>query len=60
MSRVKGGGRRALREEIESTWHVWDATRPIRKEDMAVAVPPQPEDAQPAPEASPPPHGGTT
>lgn len=30
-------GRREQREELESTWNVWDATRPIRKADMEQA-----------------------
>ncbi len=28
------GNRRTQRAELESTWSVYDATRPIRKEDM--------------------------
>lgn len=48
--------RREQREELQSTWHVYDAARPLRAEDMA--APPQPETATPAAEASPAPRGG--
>lgn len=52
MSRFRGPGRRGLRDEMQATWNVYDATRPIRKEDLA--APPPPEDAPQ------PPAGGTS
>lgn len=55
-------GRREQRAELEATWQVWDALRPIRRADMIPdsAEPPQPEPAQPAAEPCPSPDGGTT
>lgn len=37
---MSSGGRRQARAEIEATWQVWDARRPLRKEDMAAPSPP--------------------
>lgn len=39
----RGGGRRGLRAELQSTWNVYDAARPIRKEDYLEAAAPQPD-----------------
>lgn len=36
----RSGGRRGMRAELESTWTVYDAARPIRREDMAEPSPP--------------------
>lgn len=49
-------GRREQRAELESTWHVWDATRPLTRHDLAAPPPPAPETAA---KREPTPHGGT-
>ena len=64
--RWRGPGRRGLRDEVQSTWSVYDAVRPIRQEDLEPVV--QPEDlAEPSPPVvgrdpnrAPPPDEGTT
>ncbi len=56
MSNYVRSNRRQQRAEIQETWNVYDARRPIRAEDMAVPPQPEPETA----EASPAPQGGTT
>lgn len=53
---MSGGGRRAMRDEMQATWAVWDAVRPITKQDLV--EPPQPE-AVPTAEPSSQPDGGT-
>lgn len=40
--RFRGPGRRGLRAEMQATWNVYDAARPIRKEDYLEAAAPQP------------------
>lgn len=57
MGRFRGPGRRFMRAEIQETWSVYDATRPIRKADMDEAVPPQPGATAP-PAAAPEKDGG--
>lgn len=68
MTRFRGPGRRGLRDELQSTWNVYDAVRPIRKEDLelagectapAQAEPPQPS-ASPPHDAEAATHGGAT
>lgn len=38
MSRRALAGRRALAAELRSTWHVWDASRPLTRNDFAASV----------------------
>lgn len=43
------GNRRTQRDEVQSTWNVYDAARPIRKADFAIGEPPEPERPAAAP-----------
>jgi hypothetical protein len=58
--RFWGPGRRGLRDEVQSTWSVYDATRPIRKEDLAEPSPPEVAHESRDPNRAPPPDEGTT
>ncbi len=40
-ARFRGPGRRGLRDEVQSTWSVYDASRPLRKSDLAEPPPPE-------------------
>lgn len=54
-------GRREQRAELEATWMVYDATRPIRKADLeGDATAPTDAAKAAAPEAADMLHGGTT
>ena len=50
---MSGGGRRSQRDELQSTWHVYDALRPIRRADLEDSAEPTP------PAAAIPPAGGS-
>lgn len=57
--RFRGPGRRGLRDELQSTWSVYDAARPIRSEDFTEAAPLPPESASTSTREVSAPHGGT-
>jgi hypothetical protein len=58
--RFRGPGRRGLRDEVQATWSVYDATRPIRKADLAEPSPPEVATESRDPNRAPPPDEGTT